>query len=58
MNEEGMNLERELTLTLGKVKIIMEKRKQRVDELTKEIEEIESSNSQLEEMVNQMLRDF
>ena len=58
MNEEGMNLERELTLTLGKVKIIMEKRKQRVDELTKEIEEIESSNAQLEEMVNQMLRDF
>ena len=58
MNEEGMNLEQELTLTLGKVKIIMEKRKQRVDELNKEIEEIESSNSQLEEMVNQMLRDF
>ena len=58
MNEEGMNLEQELTLTLGKVKIIMEKRKQRVDELNKEIEEIESSNLQLEEMVNQMLRDF
>ena len=58
MNEEGMNLEQELTLILGKVKIIMEKRKQRVDELNKEIEEIESSNAQLEEMVNQMLRDF
>jgi archaellum component FlaC len=56
--DSGDNLEAELSLLLGKVRIIMEKRKKKVEDLKREIEYIEKANETLETSISQMLKDF
>ena len=52
------NLEEKLGMVLDGLKLLMEKRKNRIERLRSEIERIEVDNKNLEDTVSSLLRDF
>ena len=52
------NLEEKLEMVLKGLKLLMEKRKNRIEQLRSEIERIEADNKNLEETVSSLLSNF
>jgi uncharacterized protein YaaN involved in tellurite resistance len=57
-NIDNASLEDSLQELIGELKSVMEARADRVKELQAEIDEIEKSNAELEDRINEMLKGF